>query len=113
MLDPAFRYRRVGPSASVIGLQFLSAERFGCAVGLWFQIRGDNGLARGRVGLVRVVGSHARGARDVGQAARVAREETTGFISTISLPGLFVETAAVTLLRDVNARCEIRAVVLM
>lgn len=43
----------------------------------------------------------------------VAREETTGFISTMSLPGLFVETAVVTLLRDVNARCEIRAVVLM
>lgn len=69
-------------------------------------------MARGRVVLAWVVGSHARGARDVGQAARVAREETTGFISIISLPGLFVETAAVTLLRDVNACCEIRVVVL-
>lgn len=46
---PRLRYQLVGPSASVISLQFLSAERFESAVGLWFQIRGDNGLARGRV----------------------------------------------------------------
>jgi len=44
---------------------------------------------------------------------REGGEEATGFILTISLPGLFVETAAVTLLHDVNACCEIRVVVLM
>ena len=36
--------------------------------------------------------------------------EKTRFISTISLPGLFVGTAAVTLLHDVNAYCEINVV---
>ena len=60
-----------------------------------------------------MVGSHTKGARDVGWAARVAWEETTGFISTIPLPGLFVETVAVVLLHDVDACCEIRVVVLM
>ena len=77
-----------------ISLQFLSAEWLG-----WVMVLGA------RVCMTSLGGRFPREeARDV---------ETTRFISAISLPGLFVETAAVTLLHDVNAYCEIRVVVLM